>query len=377
MKATTDAKLLATALAEVYSRCINEPYAMPDGRPLATESLAQTGPSEAYKDCWDTINDSIRSVSQAVLDEQALSPMRAAVTSAQPQYDKLKAARRDAVLDFDANKRRLDGFKDQKKDNERKGKHVGEQAITHDAKIERYETKKTIAGKTYETINEEIKTFCVEMKGRHDQLIDELVINAAVCQLQYYKNATAELQKVVDTLPQDRVKEVEARMDELLASGGHIIAQQSPVKRKSSFLEGMFSMGGSGKGADRGRSSSSSSSSSAAAATLEGVPASPSAPPSDSNAEGNPFGDDDPPAAYPVQAPPTPASPAPANSPKKGRFVRAMFDHEAEAEDELTFKVGDMVEVLETMDGGWWSGRCNGMVGDFPVDYVDTTNFEA
>ena len=79
----------------------------------------------------------------------------------------------------------------------------------------------------------------------------------------------------------------------------------------------------------------------------------------------------------PLPLPPTPASPAPANSPKKGRFVRAMFDHEAEAEDELTFKVGDMVEVLETMDGGWWSGRCNGMVGDFPVDYVDTTNFEA
>ena len=28
-----------------------------------------------------------------------------------------------------------------------------------------------------------------------------------------------------------------------------------------------------------------------------------------------------------------------------------------------------------TGDGGWWSGRCNGQVGDFPVDYVDTSNF--
>lgn len=375
MKATTDAKMLATALAEVYSRCINEPYAMPDGRPLATEALAQTGPSEAYKDCWDTINDSIRSVSQAVLDEQALTPMRAAVTAAQPQYDKLKAARRDSLLDFDANKRRLDGFKDVKKDNERKGKHVGEQAITHDAKIERYESKKTISGKTYETINEEIKTFCVETKDRHDQLIDELVINAAVCQLEYYKKAAEELQKVVDTLPQERVKEVQERMDELLASGGHIIAQQSPAKRKSSFLGDMFGIGGGGSGKSR-----SASSSSAAAASLEGGgAASPSAPSADS--DGNPFGDEgETPAAYPVQAaqaPPTPSSPAPANSPKKGRFVKAMYDHDAEADDELTFKVGDMVEVLETGDGGWWSGRCNGMVGDFPVDYVDTTNFEA
>ena len=70
-------------------------------------------------------------------------------------------------------------------------------------------------------------------------------------------------------------------------------------------------------------------------------------------------------------APPTPKGAAP----KKSRFVTALCDHDAEADDELTFKVGDTVEVLETGDGGWWSGRCNGMVGDFPVDFVDTSNF--
>jgi hypothetical protein len=97
MKATTDAKSLAAALDDVYKRCNNEPYAMPDGRPLAPENLAQTGSAEAYKDCWDTINDSIRSVTQAVLDEQALAPLRAAVTSAQPEFEKLKGARSNAV----------------------------------------------------------------------------------------------------------------------------------------------------------------------------------------------------------------------------------------------------------------------------------------
>ena len=43
-------------------------------------------------------------------------------------------------------------------------------------------------------------------------------------------------------------------------------------------------------------------------------------------------------------------------APKKSRFVTALYDHDAEADDELTFKVGDTVEVLETGDGGWWSG---------------------
>lgn len=364
MKATTDAKWLATALAEVYTRCIEEPYSMPDGRALATENLAQTGPSEGFKDCWDTVNDSIRSVCQAVLEEQALTPMRSAVTSAEPQYIKLKAARKDALLDYDANRRRLDGFKEQKKENERKGKHVGEAAITMDAKIERYEEKKAKSGRHYEEISEEVKMFCIETKEKHDQLVDECVINAAICQLEFYKRSADELQKVVDTLPPTRVQEVKARIDELMTSGGHIITQASPVKRTSLF-DRVF--GGSRDSTDsRTRAASSSS----AASNIDELPSAP--------AEGNPFGDDgtDTPAPMSTPAPPTPSSPAPANSPKKSRFVRAMYDHDAEADDELTFKVGDMIEVLETGDGGWWSGRCNGKVGDFPVDYADTSNFE-
>lgn len=369
MKSTSDAKWLATALAEVYSRCISEPYSMPDGRVLAPEGLAQTGPSEGYKDCWDTVNDSIRSVCQAVLEEQALAPMRSAVTSAEPQYIKLKAARKDALLDYDANRRRLEGFKDQKKENERKGKHVGEAAITMDAKIERYEEKKAKSGRQYEEINEEIKTFCVEVKKKHDQLIDECVINAAVCQLEFYKRSAEELQRVVDTLPPNRVEEVKARIDELMASGSHIVAQTAPTKR-SSFFDRVF-----GGGRDSMDSRNRAASSSSAASNISELPPAPS-----EETEGNPFGGDnvDAPAAMPIAspAPPKPSSPAPLDSPTRGRFVKAMYDHEAEADDELSFKVGDVVEVLETGDGGWWSGRCNGRVGDFPVDYVDTSNFE-
>ena len=107
MKASTDAKLLASALAKVYVRCVNEPYSTPEGVKLAEENLQQTGPSEGFKDCWDTVNDSIRVVTQAVMDEQALQPLRSFVTSSRPQYEKLKSARNAALLDFDANRRRL------------------------------------------------------------------------------------------------------------------------------------------------------------------------------------------------------------------------------------------------------------------------------
>ncbi len=359
MKASTDGKVLATALAKVYMRCINEPYSTPEGKVLAEEGLQQTGPSEGFKDCWDTVNDSIRVVTQAVMDEQALQPLRAIVTSSRPQYDKLKAARNAALLDFDANRRRLVAAKEKRDDAMRKGTYVGDAQITGDAKIEKLETKKTVSGTTYENANEDLKQFCTTTKYKHDECMDELIINSAVCQLEYYKRSAAELQRVVDTLPQDRVSEVRDRIDELMQAGGHIVAAQAsktPEKRKS-MLEGFTSAFNFGNGPATGKA--------------------PGNGPAKASGEANPF--DEPEEEDEAELPPVPSAPAPPTpkgaAPKKSRFVTALYDHDAEADDELTFKVGDTVEVLETGDGGWWSGRCNGMVGDFPVDFVDTSNF--
>jgi hypothetical protein len=55
-------------------------------------------------------------------------------------------------------------------------------------------------------------------------------------------------------------------------------------------------------------------------------------------------------------------------------MVEALYDHEAEAEDELNFRTGEMVEVIETSEDGWWKGKCNGKVGLFPVNYVKQLN---
>jgi len=50
--------------------------------------------------------------------------------------------------------------------------------------------------------------------------------------------------------------------------------------------------------------------------------------------------------------------------------VKALYDHEAEEEDELNFKAGDIVEVVEKLEGGWWRGSCRGKEGLFPSNYV-------
>jgi len=48
--------------------------------------------------------------------------------------------------------------------------------------------------------------------------------------------------------------------------------------------------------------------------------------------------------------------------------VTAMFDFTGQEENDLSFKKGDVIEVLEKGDGpnDWWIGRINGVVGEFP-----------
>lgn len=43
---------------------------------------------------------------------------------------------------------------------------------------------------------------------------------------------------------------------------------------------------------------------------------------------------------------------------------------QSEEMDELGFAVGDIIEVIDTSDPGWWVGRHNNKTGLFPVNYV-------
>ncbi|XP_074083080.1 GRB2-related adapter protein 2 isoform X2 [Macrotis lagotis] len=52
------------------------------------------------------------------------------------------------------------------------------------------------------------------------------------------------------------------------------------------------------------------------------------------------------------------------------RWVRALYDFEAEEEDELGFSTGDVVEVLDSSNTSWWTGRLHNRLGLFPANYV-------
>eukprot|EP00111_Clytia_hemisphaerica_P010661 TCONS_00031131-protein len=73
-----------------------------------------------------------------------------------------------------------------------------------------------------------------------------------------------------------------------------------------------------------------------------------------------------PPPTAPVSAKPTVSSSGPAK-----KLARATFEYIPEQQDEIALSVGDVVEVLEEEDEGWWRGRINGKEGMFPSNFVE------
>ena len=52
-------------------------------------------------------------------------------------------------------------------------------------------------------------------------------------------------------------------------------------------------------------------------------------------------------------------------------LVVALFSYEAQGDQELNFKEGDIITVVSKVDDVWWSGKIGNRSGIFPVAYVE------
>ena len=50
--------------------------------------------------------------------------------------------------------------------------------------------------------------------------------------------------------------------------------------------------------------------------------------------------------------------------------ARVTFDYDAQDDDELSLKVGDIISVLREEEKGWWEGQLADKTGFFPSNFV-------
>lgn len=67
-----------------------------------------------------------------------------------------------------------------------------------------------------------------------------------------------------------------------------------------------------------------------------------------------------------------PPPPPPSRGAPKKEYVEALYDLEASQDGDLTFSVGDRIEILEKSDKSddWWKGRIGNRVGMFPGLFI-------
>ena len=51
--------------------------------------------------------------------------------------------------------------------------------------------------------------------------------------------------------------------------------------------------------------------------------------------------------------------------------VRALYDFNATEPEDLTFRRGDIITVVESVYRDWWRGSLRGETGVFPLNYVE------
>jgi len=291
-----------------------------DDWPSSKNELTYPASAISYKKCWDAIQV-IEETCQGVNVEQGLQPVTNAINDITPAIELNNKTRTTLVIDYDSYRRRLKGL-EQAYD---VAKAQSKQSKMDDAKNEmmRFERKKETAYEAYQNQNTKTKTDIIAAKRQHDQLMDTLLVTTVVCQYEMYSRAAKQLEEVMATLPPAKVQQLRQKIEEK-------VSYNSQKKTTSGKEETEVEI---------------------------------ATPRQASSSLGNPFGSNS--DSSKASAPTSPSPPT-----NSGHFVVALYDHVAEADDELNFKAGDKVEVLETIEGGWWKGRCKGNEGLFPVNYT-------
>jgi len=61
-------------------------------------------------------------------------------------------------------------------------------------------------------------------------------------------------------------------------------------------------------------------------------------------------------------------------APPGGMYVKALYDYDADDRTSLSFRQGEIIQVITQLESGWWDGVINGVRGWFPSNYCALVN---
>jgi len=371
----TDAKELASSLSRIYQ---SNTSMTEEDWPNSKCALSCDLQAIDFARQWVKLSDVTRSSSAAVCAEQALDRLRNAVTKMGPEIDAAVKERNIQQKDYDSYKRRLKALETKKETYDNEGKGASKAALENAEELEKFQRKVETGLENYNYHNKKTKDDIIAAKLNHDEIMDHLLTTTLVCQAELFSQTAHQLNLIIKSLPDQRkVEQIRQRIHDFEAQGG--VKSEKPDKSKNFSILPKVALTSSAPipapPAGERKSTPATAVANPAAMTHKPPPPPPASNPFAES--GNPFADDSSPPASPSapSAPPVAVVEKVVDVKKdSATLVEALFDHAAEEEDELNFATGDVVEVLEISDNGWWKGRCHGKEGLFPVNYVQPYN---
>lgn len=300
----------------------------------SVDHLKQHGAAARFRESWHQSHYQIRPAAASEAVERTLNSLRSFSLNSVPQIKKEIQERRAAELDLGSYARRYDAMK-------RSQNSGGMRLAPLSQKLENAKAR-------YAQKNAALKDNLVKEKIMRDRLIEDALVTIVVAQHEMYKELSANLQDIVSSLPREKVLSIKKKISDTVAVGG----PSSDSSEISGITKAMQVAAGLKTASDFHRDAAEEEVASAkrmeagtALALME---------------EG-----------MLQKIPP----PAPSTATAARDVCWALYDCEAEAVDDLSFKVNDKILVIsreEPGGAGWWHGKNvrTGDVGIFPANYI-------
>ncbi|EIN13473.1 BAR-domain-containing protein [Punctularia strigosozonata HHB-11173 SS5] len=362
---------------------ISGEYNLIGKHPEAEHTIRNVAP---YQEAMDELQSTI--APELELIESRVAGPTKELQSVLKTIRKTITKREHKLIDYDRFNNSLTKLRDKK-----------EKSLSDEKNLFKLEQDFEVATNEYDYINTALKTDLPRFMVLATQFIDPLFHSFFYMQLNVFYMLLEKMQQFADgkfDVANVPGSQIAADYEEKRTDAWQQIENLNITKRMistSKFVQQTRAQGGLSAGSSLNRASST-----ASASTVSSRSAAPQRTPSSSYVKKAP---PPPPSASfnkapsPVPAAPPPYTPSSAGNaaaaaaaaaakrapppppplkpkPQAAQYVVALYDFEAQADGDLSFKTGDRIEIVEKTASAedWWTGRLNGQQGVFPGNYV-------